>query len=45
MQEEYEKIQVEEKQERVQENLSEAWLVIRRETPQLPESSAVGEPM
>jgi hypothetical protein len=43
MQEEYAKIQVEKKMEKVQENLAEAWPIIRRTTPQLPESSAAGE--
>jgi hypothetical protein len=36
---------VEKKLERVQEKLAEAWPEIRKETPQLPESSAAGEPV
>jgi hypothetical protein len=43
-QEEYAKVQVEHKLERVQEKLVEAWPKIRKVAPQLPESSATGEP-
>jgi hypothetical protein len=43
-QEEFTKIQVEQKLERVQERLVEAWPEIRKVAPQLPESSAAGEP-
>jgi hypothetical protein len=43
-QEEYAKVQEEHKLERVQENLVEAWPEIRKVAPQLPESSATGEP-
>jgi hypothetical protein len=43
-QEEFTKIQVEHKLERVQERLVEAWPEIRKVAPQLPESSDAGEP-
>jgi hypothetical protein len=41
--EEYSNIQAEHKVEKVKEKLTEAWTMIRKTTPQLPESSATSE--